>query len=400
MPLTIVDFNNFWSPSGGGVRRYHLEKMNFYRYELDAISVFVMPDSRTYTEKLTDSLIIEHVKAFKFPGKWEYRMLWKKSQIAPILKKYSPDVIEVGSPYLLPSLVRKVAKQIVPKAKLLGFWHADFPITYVKRPITEKFGKTLGNLAAKIAFWYARQEYKYYNGIEVSAEEVLRRLKRNGLPTSYHIPLGCDINMFSPQKRDEKLVSLLKQGSESRRIIFFPHRFCKEKGLDLALKAYPLLEKKLGEAPALVLAGTGPLLPEVLEAAKKFPNIRYVGFISSLEEMARYYASADIGLALSGWETFGLSILESMACGNAQVVANSGAAAEHIRKSSAGLLLKRRSANELADKIAQLLSELNPDLKQSARQYAEKYSWKACFERQLNLYREIVQTSNHQRGIL
>jgi alpha-1,6-mannosyltransferase len=116
--------------------------------------------------------------------------------------------------------------------------------------------------------------------------------------------------------------------------------------------------------------------------------------------MARYYASADIGLALSGWETFGLSILESMACGNAQVAANSGAAAEHIRKSSAGLLLKRRSANELADKITQLLSELNPDLKQSARQYAEKYSWKACFERQLNLYREIAQTSNHQRGIL
>ena len=40
-------------------------------------------------------------------------------------------------------------------------------------------------------------------------------------------------------------------------------------------------------------------------------------------------------LAKTGWETFGLSILESMACGNAQVAANSGAAAEHIRKSSA-----------------------------------------------------------------
>ena len=86
MSLTIVDFNNFWSPSGGGVRRYHLEKMNFYRYETDAVYVFVMPDSRTYTEQLTDSLIIEHVKAFKFPGKWEYRMLWKSSQIAPIFK--------------------------------------------------------------------------------------------------------------------------------------------------------------------------------------------------------------------------------------------------------------------------------------------------------------------------
>ena len=29
-PFTVVDFNNFWSPSGGGVRRYHLQKMAFY----------------------------------------------------------------------------------------------------------------------------------------------------------------------------------------------------------------------------------------------------------------------------------------------------------------------------------------------------------------------------------
>lgn len=395
MPLTIVDFNNFWSPSGGGVRRYHLEKMNFYRYEIEALHVFVMPDSKTYTEKLTDSLVIEHVKAFKFPGKWEYRMLWKKSQIAPILKKYTPDIIEVGSPYWLPSLVRRVAKKIVPKAKLLGFWHADFPITYVKRPVSEKLGKKLGQIACNLAFAYARMEYKHFNGIEVSSKEIMHRLKRKGLPAWYHIPLGCDISMFSPGKRDEKLVSLLKQGSPSRHIIFFPHRFCKEKGLDLVLQAYPLLEKKLGEAPALVLAGTGPLLPDVLLATKKYPNIRYVGFISSIEEMAKYYASADIGLALSGWETFGLSILESMASGNAQVAANSGAAAEHVRNSSAGLLLTKRNPEELANKIAELLKGLNSTTKEASRNYAEKYSWNACFSRQLSLYREIALTTNY-----
>lgn len=395
MSLTIVDFNNFWSPSGGGVRRYHLEKMNFYRYETDAVYVFVMPDSRTYTEQLTDSLIIEHVKAFKFPGKWEYRMLWKSSQIAPILKRHKPDIIEVGSPYILPTVVRKNAKKILPRAKLLGFWHADFPITYVERPIAEKFGKKLGKLASQVAFAYARYEFKGFTGIQVSAEETRLRLKRKGLPAHHQVPLGCDISMFSPTKRDEKLVSLLKQGDKDRPIIFFPHRFCKEKGLDLVLDAYPLLEKKLGKAPALVLAGTGPLLPDALLAAKKFPNIRYVGFISSIEEMARYYASADIGLALSGWETFGLSILESMASGNAQVAANTGAAAEHVRNSSAGCLLKKRTPEELADKIVLLLSLLDTNLKDSARHYAERFSWKVCFERQLALYRELASTPNY-----
>ena len=80
--FTIVDFNNFWSPSGGGVRRYHLQKMAFYENlhekEFGVRSVFVMPDSKTFTEVKSDSLIIEHVKAFRFQGKWEYRFIWKK----------------------------------------------------------------------------------------------------------------------------------------------------------------------------------------------------------------------------------------------------------------------------------------------------------------------------------
>ena len=142
--FTIVDFNNFWSPSGGGVRRYHLQKMAFYENQSEVLSVFVMPDSKTFTEKKSDGLVIEHVEAYRFPGKWEYRFMWRPSQIRPILEKYKPQVIEVGSPYILPTVVRHVAKKIVPNAILLSFWHADFPITYVQRPVTNKFGKTLG----------------------------------------------------------------------------------------------------------------------------------------------------------------------------------------------------------------------------------------------------------------
>ena len=89
--FTIVDFNNFWSPSGGGVRRYHLQKMAFYERQNEVRSVFVMPSASTYTETRSDGLIIEHVEAFRFPGNWEYRFMWKSKQIRPILEKYKPD---------------------------------------------------------------------------------------------------------------------------------------------------------------------------------------------------------------------------------------------------------------------------------------------------------------------
>ena len=391
--FTIVDFNNFWSPSGGGVRRYHLQKMAFYEKlsseSEQVLSIFVMPDSKTFTEKKSDSLVIEHVEAFRFPGKWEYRFLWKPSQIEPVLAKYKPQVIEVGSPYLLPTMVRRAAKKIVPEAVLLSFWHADFPITYVQRPVANKFGKALGNLSKNVAFWYARQEFRHFDGIQVSCNEVLKRLDRHKLPTSHRIPLGCDIQMFSPTKRDETLVQKLKDGKPDRLTIFFPHRFCEEKGIELLLGAYPILCEKLGCEPALVFAGTGPYLPQVQEAVEKYPHINYAGFISSIDEMARHYASVDLGLALSGWETFGLSILESMACGNAQIGASTGAAAEHIRESGAGVVLKERTPQALADAIVELYHSDMATMKQNARAYAEKFSWADCFKRQLELYKLI-----------
>lgn len=394
--FTIVDFNNFWSPSGGGVRRYHLQKMDFCKKQEDILSVFVMPDSKNYTEKVSDSLIIEHVEAFRFPGNWEYRFIWKQSQIRPVLKKYRPDVIEVGSPYILPTVVRKAAKKIVPHAALLSFWHADFPITYVERPVANKFGKALGTFCRKVAFWYARQEFRRFDGVQVSCKEVMNRLDKNGLPKSHWIPLGCDIQMFNPSKRDEELVAKLKDGNPNRLTIFFPHRFCEEKGIELLLGAYDLLSKKLNCEPALVLAGTGPYLPQVKDAVQKYHRIQYAGFIKSADEMARHYSSVDLGLALSGWETFGLSILESMACGNAQVGAATGAAAEHVLESHAGEILKERTAQSLADAIIDLY---HSDLKQkklNARAYAEKFSWDDCFKRQLELYKQIAKQKRNK----
>lgn len=388
--FTVVDFNNFWSPSGGGVRRYHLQKMAFYEQQSNALEVFVMPDSKTFTEVRSEGLIIEHIEAFRFPGNWEYRFMWKRKQIAPVLEKYKPDIIEVGSPYILPTAVRHTARSVSPESRLVAFWHADFPVTYVGRPVAQKLGAGIGRFARKEAFWYARKEFKDFDCIEASSKEAMARLRKNGLPDPRWIPLGCDIEMFSPTKRDESLVNELKAGNPERLTLFFPHRHCNEKGIDLLLGAYDILAKKLGHEPAIVFAGTGPSLPLVQEAASKYEHVRYVGFINSIEDMARYYASVDIGLALSGWETFGLSILESMASGNALVGASAGAAFEHVTESGAGTILKERTPEALADAIVELYHSDMQAMKRKARAYAEKFSWNDCFMRQLKLYREIA----------
>lgn len=391
MRTVILDFNNFWSPSGGGVRRYHLERIKFYKSRENALLVFAQNDSKTFTEKISDSLVIEHVKAFRFPGNWEYRFLWKQKDIRPLFLKYSPDIVEVGSPYILPKAVAKAARSVSPKSILTGFWHADFPVTYVRR-FFEKWGfPNFALRAQSAAFAYARSSFRDFAKIEVSAKEVLDRIHENGFASERlkWIPLGVDLETFRPNARDESLVENLKAGRPDRLTIFFPHRFCDEKGLNLFLEAYPILCQKLPCEPAVLFAGTGPDLPKVQAAAQKFEHIRYEGFLKSEQEMARHYASVELSLALSGWETFGLSILESLACGNVLVAADTGAAAEHLQGSQAGVLLKARTPEALADAIVWVSQKNLGELRQNALSYAARFSWKNCFERQFELYQKL-----------
>ena len=108
--------------------------------------------------------------------------MWKPKQIRPILEKYKPGVIEVGSPYILPSAVRRIAKKVVPNAALFSFWHADFPVTYVGRPVAKKLGAGAGTFFRKLAFKYAKKEFKDFDCVQASSKEAMARLKKNGLP--------------------------------------------------------------------------------------------------------------------------------------------------------------------------------------------------------------------------
>ena len=169
-------------------------------------------------------------------------------------------------------------------------------------------------------------------------------------------------------------------------ILFFPHRFSKEKGLHILLKAYEKLIESVEIAPALVLAGTGPYQNLVTEAANKFKYVHFKGFIHSKEEMAEYYASSDLGFALSSWETFGLSLVEALSCGLPLISAGEGAAPEHIQMSGAGIILDAVNPENLADAIILFSKQNTDDWGTKARNYASELSWDQCFERQVQIY--------------
>ncbi|WP_420577811.1 glycosyltransferase [Ekhidna sp.] len=390
--LKLLDCNNFWSPSGGGVRRYHLEKMDYFKSRSDVHYVFVMHDDKTYTEQIGENAFIEHIEVPKVWGNWEYRYVIRKGPIERVILKHRPDIIEVGSPYFMPRIVHSIVKRNKLRSMVFGFWHADFPVTYVRR-FLENTPLGLANKGEQLAWRYARKHYNRMDGVLVASKTVKNRMEENEIEKLHFTPLGVNNVLFHPGQRNTGLINDLKAGNLDRLILFFPHRFSKEKGLHVLLRAYEMILEMLEVPPALVLAGTGPFESSVREAAAKYEHVHFKGFIESKQEMAEYYASSDLGFALSNWETFGLSLVEALSSGLPLIAAGDGAARDHIEKSKAGLILDEVTPDQLADAIVRFSRIDRRKLSENARKYAAQLSWESCFDRQLDIYQRAVEVS-------
>ncbi len=71
----------------------------------------------------------------------------------------------------------------------------------------------------------------------------------------------------------------------------------------------------------LVVAGDGPLRRPLQASAARLP-VRFLGHVASRESLAKLLATADVVIAPSPAETFGLSALEALASGTPVVVSS------------------------------------------------------------------------------
>lgn len=198
----------------------------------------------------------------------------------------------------------------------------------------------------------------------------------------HHFPIhtiynGIDLKTFSPQNIRRKTLQL----PEEFIVLGVANKWSQNKGLDDFIKLKQILPKNIH----IVLIGLTP------KQIKRLPE----GIIgrqqtNSIEELAAYYSTADVYVSPSKYETFGMTIAESQACGTPTIIYENTALPELIAPNT-GILVHKQTPEKLAEAILKIQDVGKTTFTQSCRTNAVKLYDKNRLTRQyLQLYQQLI----------
>jgi glycosyltransferase involved in cell wall biosynthesis len=169
----------------------------------------------------------------------------------------------------------------------------------------------------------------------------------------------------------------------------FVGRLVVEKGVMTLLKAMELVPPSV----RLTIVGDGLLQPQVVEAARNNPRIRYVGVLSQAE-VIKLVAQAGCLILPSEWyEPWGRVAAEAYSLGTPVIGSRMGAITEIVKDQRTGLHFTAGDAGDLARAIVWMCD--HPDLVQAMRrearcEFEKKYSAEGSYPRLMNIYARAI----------
>ncbi|MGE8188906.1 glycosyltransferase family 4 protein [Pseudomonas sp. NPDC086278] len=358
----IADITMFYAPASGGVRTYLDAKHRRLGVKPGIRHSLLIPGARLSEE---DGVYLVPAPALPF-GKG-YRFPLRLAPWRNVLQDLQPDLIEVGDPYLTAWAALDARRQLdVP---VIGFYHSDLPLLCSNR---------MGNWVTPNVEAYVRRLYGNFDRVLAPSQVMAEKLIGLGVRNVFVQPLGVDLQTFHPAARDPQLRAELGI-DESTRLLIFAGRGSKEKNLPVLLSCM----KRLGPRYHLLLVGSA--MPAVVP-----DNVTVVDAFCPAPQVARFMASADALLHAGDQETFGLVILEAMACG-IPVVAVAAGAFEEIVTEQCGLLCAPNNPQAMANAVRDLFSQGNAALGKQARSHVERtYSWDTVVDSLLGHYHAVL----------
>ncbi len=281
------------------------------------------------------------------PGYPEIRLaLGPYGRLKRVLRDGQADLIHIGTEGPLGMAARRYClKHDLP---FTSFYHTQFP-DYVAKRVQAVFPR-LARIARKIAWNHIWRFHESARAMICGTDTLEKELRDHGITTPV-IPFtrGVDTSLFH---RGPKTLFQDLSGP----VALYVGRIA--------------IEKSIGDFMDMpwhgskVVVGDGPMLAEL---TARYPDIVFTGKKTG-KELADHYRSADVFVFPSRTDTFGMVIVEALACGLPVAAYPVTGPIDIITEPYLGVL-----DDDLSKAAGQALMLINPDLRTA--HVKERYSW-------------------------
>lgn len=274
------------------------------------------------------------------------------------IKEYKPDIIHIHVPNPLVSLCTCM---LIPKqTKLVIHWHSDI----IVQPVLYFFFRMIEQ-------WSLRRADKIIitspNYLTLSAPLAKHKEK------CVVVPNVVSLEKLKSSPNEEARIAEIKATYGNKPIVFFMGRHVSYKGIPQLIESEQFVKSDC----KILIAGSGPMTPELKEMAKGKDRIVFLGRIPD-EDITAYMRAATVFAfpSITKNEAFGVVLAEAMYCGAVPVsftIPGSGVNWVNV-KDETGLEVENCNVKAYAAAIDRLIADepLREKLSAAARQRVEK----------------------------
>lgn len=206
-------------------------------------------------------------------------------------------------------------------------------------------------------------------------------------------PFGIDVDKFKPK---------LKTGSERVLKIGMIKSLEKKYGVEFLIHAFKiLLDKNIDKEIKLLIVGSGSQADYLIKLSKDLGISDHIEFYGHARQVdvPRLHNQLDIEVypSISEGESFGVSVVEASACGNAVIVTNVGGLPEVVEKDVTGIIVEINDLENLSESIYKLIRDdaMREEMGRSGRRRVLKYyNFRNNLETMTAIYARLLSRGN------